>query len=442
MRFDQKISETEVIRNLEAHLGRLASDDNFSGAVLVARKGRPFFMRAYGLASWGFNVPNRVDTKFNLGSMNKMFTGLAVVQLAEQGKLSFDDPVGKHLPEYPNTEVAEKVSIHHLLTHTSGMGSHFTEEYMQASKTRFRKVDDYLPLYVDVSLVFEPGEGWQYSNSGFILLGAIIEAVSGEDYFDYIQEHIYLPTGMLNTDSYDIDIDVPNMAVGYTKMFGSPRRNNIFYHAIKGSPAGGGYSTVEDLLRFANAIQEHELLSEEFTDILLSSKVDTDRGDQTYAYGFHEEIFSGIPIVGHGGGAPGINSMLDMYPGSGYTVAVMTNYDPPTAEQVTSRLRRWLTGTPMPERVQVAGDILQNYTGEYDPKSYPFPGQIQVKAEEGILWASFSMGRRKFIPLSETEFCDYETFSAKLSFDLDESGAVVSLKLGGFGPQITAKKVS
>lgn len=442
MRIDQKISQTEVIRNLEADLGRLTSEDNFSGAVLVARKGRPFFLKAYGLASWSFNVPNQVDTKFNLGSMNKMFTGVAVVQLAEQGKLSFDDPVVKHLPEYPNTEVAEKVSIHHLLTHTSGMGSHFTEEYMQASKTRFRKVDDYFPLYVDVPLAFEPGEGWQYSNSGFILLGAIIEKVSGEDYFDYIRDHIYLPAGMLNTDSYDIDIDVPNLAVGYTRLFGRPRRNNLFYHAIKGNPAGGGYSTVEDLLRFANALQEHELLNQEFTSILLSGKVETDRGDQTYAYGFHEEIFSGTPIVGHGGGAPGINSMLDMYSSSGYTAAVMANYDPPTAERVTSRLRRRLTGTPMPERAQVADDILLSYAGKYDPKPYPFPGHIHLKMEEGDLWANFPMGRRKFIPLSETEFCDDETFSAKLSFDLDESGAVLSLKLGGLGPEIIAKKVA
>ncbi|MCJ7623962.1 MAG: beta-lactamase family protein [Anaerolineaceae bacterium] len=439
---DRKINEMEVIANLESHLDRLVSEDNFSGAVLVARKDKPFFLKAYGLASLSFNVPNRVDTRFNLGSMNKMFTGVAVVQLAEQGKLSFDDPVVKHLPEYPNKQVAEKVSIHQLLTHTSGMGSHFTEEFMQASKTRFRKVDDYLPLYVDAPLAFEPGEGWQYSNSGFILLGAIIEKISGEDYFDYIREHIYLPAGMLDTDSYDIDIDVPNMAVGYTKMFGSPRRNNFFYHAIKGSPAGGGYSTVEDLLRFANAIQRHELLSQEFTSVLLSGKTKTDRGDQIYAYGFHEEVFSGTYIVGHGGGAPGINSMLDMYLGTDYSVAVMTNYDPPTAERVTSRLRRWLTGTPMPERAHVSGDRLQKYAGKYDPEPHFFPGDIQLKMEKGDLWVSFPMGRRKLIPISETEFCDEETFSYKLFFDLDEIGAVVSLKLAGLGPEIIAKKVT
>jgi CubicO group peptidase (beta-lactamase class C family) len=229
-----KLNPSEISSQLEQHLEKLVQEDHFSGAVLLAKDGQPLFKKAYGLASVAFQVPNKVDTKFNLASMGKMFTGVAVAQLAQQSKLSFDDLVGKHLPDYPNKAVAGKVTIHHLLTHTSGMGSYWNDKF-EAAKDNIRKVADFLPFFVDDALQFEPGQRWSYSNAGYIVLGAIIEKVSGEDYYDYVREHVFKPAGMTNTDCYELDRDTPNLAIGYTRMGQKqpqtgPRRNNLLLH--------------------------------------------------------------------------------------------------------------------------------------------------------------------------------------------------------------------
>ena len=253
----KRLSDEEIAARAEAYLAKLVAADLFSGSVVVAHDGKPILCRAYGLASRAHDVPNRTDTKFNLGSMNKMFTAVAVAQLAEKGRLAFTDPVGKHLPDYPNKAVAEKVTLHHLLTHTSGVGDYFNDKYMEAAKDRFRTVRDFFPLFVDKPLEFEPGSRFRYSNAGFMILGAVIEKVSGQSYFDYVRDHVYKPAGMTDTDAYEMDQDTPNLATGYTRMnlqgqsVAGPRRNNLFLHVVKGGPAGGGFSTAEDLIRFA-----------------------------------------------------------------------------------------------------------------------------------------------------------------------------------------------
>lgn len=344
----KKLTEPEVLKDIETYLKEMVATDQFSGAVLIARNGKPVFEKAYGMASKAFNVPNRIDTKFNLASMNKMFTAVAIAQLAEQGKLSFDDPIIKYLPDYPNRSVAEKVTIHQLLTHTSGLGDFFNEKF-EAQKTRLRAVQDYFPLFVNDPLLFEPGQKWQYSNAGFIVLGAIIEKVSGQNYFDYVKEHIYKPAGMIDTDSYETDRDVVNRAIGYTEIGPSnraepgPLRNNLIINAVKGSPAGGGYSTVEDMLRFDIALRQHKLLSEKVSDLVLKGKVEVGMPNERYAYGFMEGRTNGSLIVGHGGTSPGANAKFDMYVDLGYTVIVLSNYDPRAAERVADRFRERVT---------------------------------------------------------------------------------------------------
>ena len=149
----QSMREAEIIEEFDAMLARLAEQELFSGTALLARGDEVLYEAAYGLASRRWNVPNNVDTRFHMGSMNKMFTGVAVCQLAEQGKLDFDDPIIKHLPDYPNREVAEKVTIHHLLSHSSGLGSYWNEAFM-SSFYRLESVADYLPFFVDEQ-VFE-----------------------------------------------------------------------------------------------------------------------------------------------------------------------------------------------------------------------------------------------------------------------------------------------
>ncbi|HEV2707858.1 MAG TPA: serine hydrolase domain-containing protein [Pyrinomonadaceae bacterium] len=321
----RRLSEQEVVSELDAFVKKMAEADLFSGAVLLAKDGRPLYNKAYGKANKDFDVPNRVDTKFNLGSMNKMFTAVAIAQLVERGKLSYEDPLSKFLPDFPTAEEAAKIKIKHLLTHTSGLGSYFNEEFQKSSRARFRSVSDMMGLAKGERLAFEPGSRWSYSNTGMLVLGAIIEKVTGQDYFEYIRENIYRPAGMTSTDAYELDRVNPNLAVGYDKQFGEGGvyfRNNVFAHVIRGGPAGGGYSTVEDLLRFDAALRSGKLLNAESRKTLFSARPELN--SPNYGYGFM--ILDGGSIVGHSGGFLGISSNLDMHLSNGYTAVVMSNY--------------------------------------------------------------------------------------------------------------------
>ena len=332
----RKLTEAQLAAELDAHLKKLAEADVFSGAVLVARQGRPIYQKAFGLASKEFGAPNKVDTKFNLGSMNKMFTSVAMAQLVERGKLSFDDPLAKFLPDFPDAESAKKIRIKHLLTHTSGLGSYFNQKFSDSSRAKFRTVDDMLKLAAGEKLAFEPGTRWAYSNTGMLVLGAVIEKATGQSYFDYVRENISRPAGMINTDCYELDLVTPNLALGYQKEFtdqGVRFRNNLFEHVIRGGPAGGGYSTVEDLLRFDVALRSGKLVGAEYVKLLLSAKPELN--SPAYGYGFG--VDAARRIVGHSGGFPGISSNLDMFLDGGYTAVVLSNYgggSPPVTEKI------------------------------------------------------------------------------------------------------------
>ena len=322
----RRLTDGEVVDQLRAYVDRLARRDVFSGTVLLAKGGKPLFSAAYGEANKDFGVKNTVDTKFNLGSMNKMFTSVAIMQLVEAGKVSLEDTLGRFLPSGAmRPDVLSKVRVKHLLTHTSGLGSYFSPRWDSLSRSMFRSVDDWMPLVKDETLTFEPGTRWSYSNTGMLLLGRVIESASGKDYFDYIRERIYQPAGMTSTDSYELDLVTKNLAVGYEReeTAAGPRyRNNIFQHVIRGGPAGGGYSTVGDLTRFAVALQEGRLVSRDAVRLLTTPKPELASPDYGFGFGISEDG----RIVGHSGGFPGINSQLDIYLVDGYTVAVMANY--------------------------------------------------------------------------------------------------------------------
>jgi CubicO group peptidase (beta-lactamase class C family) len=335
------LTQATMLEKVTALLDRTCERDVFSGTALVARGEEILFTRACGEASKRFHVPNDIDTKFNLGSMNKMFTSVAVMQLVEQGIVSLEDPISRYIDEsWLPAEVTERITIHHLLTHTSGLGSYFNQTYWESSRDLFRDLDDYKPLIRDDRPAFEPGTNWQYSNTGMFLLGVVIESATGVDYFTYIQEHIYEPAGMGSSDSYDMDYPVENLAIGYDPAPGSEwgYENNLYKHVIKGGPAGGGFSTVGDLHRFALALLSGELVSKESLQLLW-----TDHSGSNYGYGFGIQDGQNGKVVGHSGGFSGINSNLDIMLDRGYIVAVMSNYGggaSPIADRIASLIGR------------------------------------------------------------------------------------------------------
>jgi CubicO group peptidase (beta-lactamase class C family) len=339
------LTDEDIVEFLERYLDNLESKDRFSGTVLIARDGIPIYSRSAGLACKRYDVPNRLDTKFNLGSMNKMFTGVAIMQLVERGQIQLDVPVGTYLPDIPRREIRDKVTVRHLLSHTSGMQDYWDEIFSKPF-WKIKTVAQMGELIFDDSLLFEPGTDFHYSNSGPILLGMIIEKVTGQDYYDYIRENICKPAGMINTECYEVDRPIPNLAIGYTKsnyegeITSDGWRNNLFMHVVKGGPAGGGYSTVEDLLKFDIALRNNVLIIKALFDTLTTGK--TPMGpDESYAFLFSDRNVKGQRVIGHGGGAPGINAKLDMYMDSGYTVAVLANYDM-AAERVAGKIEELL----------------------------------------------------------------------------------------------------
>lgn len=340
-----RLTEAQLAPALRAAAERAAASDRFSGAIAVAKKDAMIYTGAFGMADREKPVANTPDTRFRNGSMNKMITAVAVLQLAQAGKLKLTDPIGTYLTDYPNKDLASKVTVHHLLTHTGGTGDIFTPEYA-ARRLEMKTHADYLALYGQRGVAFEPGSRFAYSNYGFVLLGAIVERVSGGSYYDYVREHVYVPAGMASTGSQPEEEAVPGRAIGYTRPPGAtawtPNTGTLPY---RGTSAGGGYTTAGDLVRFANAILSHKLLNAEHTTLLLTGKAEMVGGGppgNRYAYGFMDGTDDGRRVVGHGGGAPGQNGELAIYPDSGYIIVVLANLDPPAAGRLAQFVKNRL----------------------------------------------------------------------------------------------------
>jgi len=309
---EPKATDEDLASAVRQFLEAETKADEFSGVVLIAKNFQVLFLEAYGWADRDKKIPNQNNTRFNLGSINKNFTRAAILQLEKQGKLSLPDTIGKFLPDYPNRQAALKVTVKHLLDMTSGIGDFFGPRYEATPKEKIRSIQDCLPLFADQPLEFEPGTNNRYSNGGYIVLGLIIEKASGLDYYTYVRENIFKPCRMLDTDSYERDKAVPNLALGYIRRQGE-RLLNWATLPGRGSSAGGGYSTAEDLLKYVAALSAGEI--------------------------FLPDIANGLGIAG---GAPGINASLEWDRRNGYLVIVLTNFDPPTAGRTSRQIMSWL----------------------------------------------------------------------------------------------------
>jgi D-alanyl-D-alanine carboxypeptidase len=311
---DPKKDDAELFAAVRDYARNAVEAGDFSGAILIARNAKPVFEEAFGYADRDKKIPNRIDTKFNIGSINKSFTGLAVRKLAAEKKLSLDDTIGKFLPDYPNKDAAARVTVRHLLEMSSGIGDFFGDRYNAADKEKILTLNDYLPLFADRPLEFEPGKGNLYSNGGYIVLGLILEKVTGGDYYSYIRDNIFKPAGMTDSDWIPKAAEVPNRALGYVRD-GSSWKTNYDTLPGKGSSAGGGYSTARDLLKYTIALEKG-------------------------VYGpAGEELRGGMGIAG---GAPGINAALEWMPERGLTIVVMANLSPPAAMRMAQQIRAWL----------------------------------------------------------------------------------------------------
>ena len=328
------LDDAALAQAIKAQLALLG--DDFSGAVLVSRKGQMVFSTAQGLADRARGTPNTVQTRFRVGSMDKMFTGVAILQLAQAGKVDLQAPLGTYLKNYPNADFAKTVTLHQLLTHTGGAGDIFEPEY-DAKRLQLRTLQDYVDLFGQRPPEFEPGAKFEYANYGFILLGRVIEVVSGQTYYDYVRDHVFAPAGMASTGFEPETTAVPGRAVAYLK--GSASITPADDLPWRGTSAGGGYSTVEDFNRFATALYDGRLLDAEHRRQLLQGRVEMQPGVK-YGYGFGVHVDARPVMVGHNGAAGGMSGELRIIGEDEVVIVVLSNVTPP---QQSGRVTKFIS---------------------------------------------------------------------------------------------------
>jgi D-alanyl-D-alanine carboxypeptidase len=334
-----RMTQPQALADLESRINTLVAADKFSGAVLIESHGRVVYQQQRGMADRVARAPITSKTKFRLGSANKMFTALAILQLVEKGRVALDATVGQYVPDYPNREVATKVTIRQLLTHTGGTGEIFTDQYYK-DRGSLKTLTDYVSYFGKRPLEFQPGTKVDYSNFGYIILGYIVERVSGLSYYEYVSRHIFEPSGMIDTASAPESDVVPHRAIGYTTKNGQwvPADDTFPY---RGTSAGGGYSTVADLLRFSHALTAFKLLGKEMVEKATHPQIT----GEWYGYGFETHGVGPTHYFGHSGGAPGMNAEFRIYSESDTTVIILSNLDPPGASRLADRYALRMPGS-------------------------------------------------------------------------------------------------
>jgi CubicO group peptidase (beta-lactamase class C family) len=339
----------------DRRLAGLAAEDAFSGGVLLAHRGRTVLARSHGMANRALALPNGPGTRFCLGSVTKLFTAVAVAGLAERGAVAFQGRLGEYLDGFP-PEVADKVTVHHLLTHGAGMGDFRQDPRFAERKDSWRTHDEVLAgvldLIRDTPLRFPPGTGYAYSNSGFAVLGAIVARVAGRSYFDHVREHVFAAAGMTGSDFLTQAQwrDDPAAARPYATTASGERVDALDRHEVVGSPAGGSFATCADLERFARALTGGRLVGPPYAQLLLSPKQpmpmrqEPGRPAAFEVYGAIAEPAGDQWVVSRNGGAPGVSTELRLFaPARDWVVVVLANHDR-AAREPAALATRIITG--------------------------------------------------------------------------------------------------
>jgi len=318
--FTSSLQAQTTNQKIEELIQKYVELDQFSGTVLLAKEGNILYAKAFGEANKSYQIKNNIDTKFNIASMGKMFTGVSILQLEERGKLNINDPVSKYLKGFP---FGNKITIKHLLSHTSGLSNYMRHSVYRANRGKRYVINDIIPFIYEQKLEFNtPGKQFGYSNSGMVVLGAIIEKVSGKTYSNYITENIFVPAQMTNTEMRFWDDVVQNRALGYLKSVSGKYTNTIYTNSSPQSD-GGILSTVEDLLKFDRALYSPLLVNDISKEKLFKAVIPK----ITYGLAFQVEHKNGNKVVGHGGGLPGFSSYFSRYLKDKYTIIALSNYD-------------------------------------------------------------------------------------------------------------------
>ena len=423
-----RANDSSLEQKADDLLNSLVKSNNTGVAVLVAQNGKIVFEKGYGLEDRENKVPVSTETKFRIGSITKQFTAAAILKLQEQGKLSVDHKLSKYIPDFPR---GEEVKLHHLLTHTSGIHSYTDKPDFMSRVTNAVTTEEIVKSIKEDSYDFDPGEKWHYNNSGYMVLGYIVEKVSGQSYGDFLRKTFFQPLGMTNTGIHRPNAALTHEALGYSF------EKNKMVRAVNwdmgwAGGAGAIYSTVEDLYRWNEGVFNGKVLSEASRKAAFTP-VETRQGESatpSYGYGLAILKFRGLPEISHNGGLNGFTSSLIRFTKEHVTVVVLANCVPPhpklgdsrrvAQELATIYLSDKLSPLPV-ANTNVSPNAFDGLVGRYD---YGPPGVLTVTRDGAHLFAQMA-GERKheIFPLSETEFF-WKVVEARVTFEKDANGKV------------------
>jgi CubicO group peptidase (beta-lactamase class C family) len=425
--------QSEMVARMEQIVQSYVPTKQFMGTVLVSQNGKVLLDKGYGFANLEWQVPNTPTTKFRLGSITKQFTAASILLLEERGKLKVEDPVKKYMPDAP--AAWDKVTIFHLLTHTSGIPSFTSFPDYESKQAQAMTPQQLVDWFKDKPLEFEPGSKWNYSNSGYVLLGYLIEKISGQSYADFVQQNIFTPLGMKDSGYDSNSALIVHRAAGYSRGKDGPE-NAGFVNMTVPLSAGGLYSTTEDLLRWEEGLFGGKVLKPE------SLAKMTTPFKEDYAFGLGVGTQNGHKRINHNGGIQGFNTSLAYYPDDKLVVAVLANLNGPFADQLAGQLAQVAHGEKIvlvSERKEIAisPKILAQYVGNYQVEP-SFSIAITVEGDHLMAQAT-NQGKNQLFAESETQFF-LKTVDAQVEFVKNDKGAVAAMILHQNGRSTRAEK--
>ena len=435
----QQGPKSPIAGRIEAYLKPFVDTGNFSGAVLVARRGQVLFRRAYGMANYELQVRNSPETRFHMASVSKPFTATAILQLQEQGKLSISDAVSHFVPGFPN---GDRITLENLLTHTSGIPNvNNLPDYNEFARSP-HTIEQLVEKFANLPLDFQPGSDYRYSNSNYNLLALILEKVSGESYGDYLRQHIFNPAGMHHSghDGAAARL-IPLAATGYEPAGIDSYEKAPYIDWSNKTGNGSLYSTVDDLLLFDRALNTDALLRKATREKYFVEG----RGNR---FGWFQRTSNGHRVMSSNGRSPGFTSELDRFPDQDATVIVLSNsYSSVSQDPIAQGIGAIVRGD-VPEKptelkaAAIPPAALAAYAGQYQyGQDYFVPyGKVRVTSESGALTLDLNGSRTSVVPLSSEEFLD-RMFLARVVFTVDEKGKVSGLKYIYGGKEFVANRV-
>lgn len=337
------IDQRETIDWLRGYIEKLERENDLFGSLLIAKGDEVLFENQWGFADLENERKINAGSLFGLASGSKMFTATAIVQLMEQGKLKLTDKLSDYFPDFPNRAWAERVTLKHLLSHTSGIAEYWTSAN-EPSMLRFEHWHEYLPLIYKGGFQFEPGTESYYSNSNFMLLGFIVEKASGQDYYAYIGENIFKKAGMAQSGFFDHRDEKLPLVVPYARQEGGGWKNNRSKQFKKGSPAGGCYSHATDMLLFCKALKTNKLVSKESLKLMTTDWTIGVKDAQPYGLGFILEQYAQEETYGHGGTAGGVNFEFRYFPRMDISLLIFNNQNNGAYDDLKRNVLKLISG--------------------------------------------------------------------------------------------------